>query len=625
MTPLSNIFFYSTFFLGNVLACLLGIFFWLSHHEWLDLKVLNTERYQPAIILDDEGQELFKFAKDRKNPVPFTKIPSVIIDAFIAAEDHQFFSHHGISFKGIVRSLWINLKHGRFVQGASTITQQLAKCLYTDAQRTVKRKIKEQIIALSLEQKYSKEQIFEAYVNNVYFGCGIYGIAAACKQFWNKEVEQITLAEAALLAGIVKNPAAYCPLVHQDAAFKRRNIVLLCMKNCSKIDDVCYQKTCATPLLLNTPIEEPLGLYVREMVRQWLEHHIGREALYTQGFLVQTSLRRSFQKNAERTFNRFIKEFREQFKQPLNGALITIEGATGAIKAAVGGTNFYESPFNRIKARRQLGSVFKPLVYTAGLENNKGLQEVEVDEPLSITVHQKEWAPHNVHRKFEGPLTRAYALFKSNNIISIKTALATGIDKVLEIARRCHLQTPSIAYPSLALGCLDATPLEAVAMFNIFAHRGTYQQPYLIEWVKDSFGKKIYQHKQSAEQVISWRHASQIARVLQMDRLKARFPHLLASDSIGKSGTATQATSCWWAGANPEYTSIVFIGRDDNKPMGEVYGMHTTFPLWLEYQKILVPSHKHFSFDPSLHEVTIDAKTGLPCDKSNAHTMTVLI
>lgn len=602
-----------------------GIFFWLSHHECLDLTILNYDRSHPTIVLDDQQNELFRFTRDRRQPVPFHHIPSVIIDAFVAAEDHQFFSHYGISIKGIIRSLWINLKHKRCVQGASTITQQLVKCMYTDAQRTFKRKIKEQIIALILEQKHSKEQIFEAYVNNVYFGCGIYGIAAACKQFWNKDVSEITIEEAAVLAGIVKNPAAYCPLLHQDAALKRRNVVLLCMKNCHKISDAAYQELVTIPLVLQTHTKEAIGLYAREMVRQLLEQTVGRDALYSQGFVVQTTLRRDFQAHAEKTFTKFITEFRTQFKQPLNGALISIEGSTGAIKAALGGFDFQESPFNRMKARRQLGSVFKPLVYAAGLEHDIPLHSLEVDEPLTIPTLQGDWNPHNVHKKFDGSMTRAYALYRSNNIICIKTLLQTGGDHVLALAERCHLPVPSIAYPSLALGCIDGTPLEVVAFFNIFAQRGTYHKPYLVEWIKDRFGKKIYKHEACSEQIISWRHASQIARVLQMDHLKNKYPLLLSGNSIGKSGTATQATSCWYAGANPEYTSIIFMGRDDNKPMGEIYGMQTTFPLWLEYQKILTPQRKEFAFDPQLHEMIIDTKTGAPRSQQTAGTITVLV
>lgn len=601
------------FILCILVLCLFsGTFFWLSTHEWLDLTADHQE-YQsyPSVVLDDQGQELFRFALNRRTPIIFKDIPDHVIKAFIATEDHAFFDHSGISIKGIMRSIAVNILKRRVVQGASTITQQLVKLLYTDGSRTFKRKIKEQFLALILENKYSKEQIFQSYVNHLYFGCGIYGIRAAAHAFWDKKIEDITVDEAATLACIVRSPATYCPLICPENACKGRNIVLDCMVRQGFITPKMGIQLKSKPVQL--AVRQPAFVALRELLRQQLESLVGKNELYTQGFVIYTTIDRHAQEKTEQLFKKSIALLRTSLRQQIDGAVISLEGATGAIKTIITGYDFKESQFNRTKARRQMGSTFKPLVYTAAIEHGITLSDVAIDEPLEIQTPQGTWSPRNVYRRFDGPMTLAHALSRSNNIIAIKTLMRVGFESVLELAQKCHLTPPLYGYPALALGCLDCTPLQVVSMFNIFAQRGTYVEPYLIASIKDRFDNKVFKHTVTPEQVISWATATQINSVLQisMSNIQNRVPDLLSTQAIGKSGTATQATTCWFTGATPERTTVIYIGRDDNQSMGtNVYAMRTALPLWLEINKQIPCSQKEFLQDPTVEWKTINPLTG---------------
>lgn len=614
-------------FLTLICSLFAGSFLWLSSHPWLDLSRLTTvNTTYPTRVLDKYGAEICRFSYDRRSPVPYHEIPDTVIKAFLAAEDHLFFEHTGISWRGIVRSVMVNLTKGRKAQGGSTITQQLVKLVFTDGSRTFKRKIKEQLLALILEHNYSKTQILEAYLNHIYFGCGIYGVATACERFFGKKLADITCDEAATLAACVKSPGIYCPLISLEQAQKRRNVILECMARQGYISAQDATQYKHKPLLLYDDNEYKLSRFIQEYLRKELEALVDKKALYTEGFVVQTTLDTNAQHHAEKIFAQWTTRLSAENNQPLDGAVLSIDGKTGGIHIMIGGKDATTSRFNRIFARRQMGSIFKPLVFTAALENNLSLRDIEVDEPVEIETLQGPWCPRNVNKKFLGPLTRAYALALSNNIVSIKTALATGLESICSLAQRCHL--PKVpAYPSLALGCIDGTPYEAVGMFNIFAQRGVYVKPYLIEWIKDRHDKKIYHHTIIPEQCISWEHASQIARVLQhnIQKVRARVPDLIPTECIGKTGTATQATTLWYAGATPERTTVVYLGRDDNAPLGDhIRSTRTAFPLWLDINQKIPCTQKTFVHDPALTPLIIDGHTGEALTKPNNHSITIL-
>ncbi len=593
-------------------------FFFLANHS-IDVSVLEQHGAgRPTIVLDDTGKEWMRFQLDRRDPVPLSMISDHLIQAFLAAEDWGFFEHAGISWRGILRSIAVNMYHGRRVQGASTITQQLIKLLFFNAKKTFSRKIKEQLYALIIEQQFSKQQILELYLNHVYFGCGIYGVEAAAQRFWKKSAAQVTIDEAAALACIIRSPGNYCPLLCPLSCERRRDVVLQAMHKRKVITKEQYDAAVATPVSLVDEDAQLCGRHVKEMIRQELQELVGKNQLYTGGYVVQTTFNQNMQGQAERIFSDEILRIRKELRKPADGGLISFDVKTGEIKTMVGGANFRESQFNRaLQARRQLGSGFKPIVYAAAIERGMSFADVEIDEPICVIQDQTEWEPKNFNRQFNGPVTRAYALSRSNNIVTVKTLLDTGISNVIALAKRFHLQGPFAPYPSLALGCVDVTLKESAAMFNLFANDGVYVEPYSIAWIKDRWGTKMYNHKICKERVLSSCVVGKVAKVLELSLKRVRKwfeDRWIDSEAISKTGTTNESRTCWYLGSTPSLTTAVYVGCDDNQPLGKnVYPITTAFPIWLAFNRVVSSDEKKFSYDPPLQVITIHEKTGKRC------------
>ena len=399
-----HIFFVTTLMLGTVM---LGGLFFVLHNKSIDFSVLTQRAGVPSILLDDEGKEWGRFALDRRKPIELSSLPQHLIQAFVASEDHQFFSHAGISFKGIVRSVFVNLYHGRKMQGASTITQQLVKLLFFDIKKTFKRKVQEQVYAMLVERQFSKEQILQAYLNHVYFGCGIYGVEAAAQRFWGISAAGLSFDQSALLAAIIKSPRSYCPLLAPLSAERRRNVVLRSMHELEYLTNDQYETAIAAPLQIR---EAPavFAPHLKEAIRIFLEQQIGRTPLYTGGLRIQTTVNKKIQQEAQESFAQQFAILRERFTDEINGGLITIETSTGQIKALIGGVDFATSQFNRaLRARRQMGSIFKPMLYAAAIERGFTFADTCIDEPIDVVCGQDVWQPQNHHGLFEGQMTLA--------------------------------------------------------------------------------------------------------------------------------------------------------------------------------------------------------------------------
>ena len=624
---------HSRFFLFvPILLCVafIGSLFFVFTEQWIDFSQL--EHYNPAnatIIYDDQGNEWTRFSIDRREPISLSSCPSYVIEAFLAAEDWYFFSHHGISWRGIFRSILINLYYRRRVQGASTITQQLVKLLFFDNKKTFVRKIKEQLYALILERNFSKELILQTYLNHIYFGCGIYGIEAACQRFWQKSVTDISIDQAALLAGIIRCPSKYCPLINKKLSQKRRNAILRAMTQRGIITESESNRLQKLPVIMVSYEKEMIAPYLREMVRQFLEKNYGKKAIYHDGLRVYTTLNQSLQRLAEREFKKQIKVLQADLAKPVDGGVISFESTTGEIKTLIGGYDFTISSFNRVaQARRQLGSVFKPIIYAAALEQGKQFKDVVIDEPIAILLHGKEWHPSNWDKLFHGKITRAFALLRSNNIATIKTLLETGIENVISLAQHCHLPGPFSPYPSLALGCVDATLLQAAAMFNIFACHGRYVEPYYIRCIKDKWGTKLYTQQEIPEQVIDRRIADKVAKILMQSPKRAYkwfSDQWFAGEAMSKTGTTNDSRTCWYVGATPRLATGVYIGCDDNQSLGKnVYPVRTAFPIWLAIMRATSHEGDHFTFDPSMQERAIHEKTGKLCKPNDIAAISIL-
>lgn len=605
----------------------LGIVFNLCKNPYIDFSIL--ERYnpgRPSILLDDEGKEWARYELDKRKQVQYCEIPKNLVNAFVASEDRDFFYHSGLSFKGILRSSLVNLRHGRVVQGASTITQQLVKLLFFDSKRTFKRKIKEQVFSFLVEQQFTKEYILQTYLNHVYFGSGIYGVEAASQRFFGKKVKDINLDEAATLAAVVRHPRTYSPLLCPLSSQKRRDLILKLMKNLGFVTDTEYQESVKESTKLAVQKNNDIALHLKESLRIFLEDLVGKAGLYTKGYKIKTTLNQRLQRIAEYQFKTQFKKLREELYPDVDGALITINRTTGEVKTLIGGVDFAESQFNRAwNAKRQMGSVFKPIVYAAAIDGGASFMDTEIDEPLEINSGGTVWKPRNSTRTFEGKMTLAKALSYSNNTVTIKTLLRAGIPKVAEFARKCNLQNPP-EYPSLSLGCLDVTLDEAVGAFNVFANNGRYVKPFSLKWVKDEWGLKIWKHKTKTEKVFSSEVAGKVAKVLAIG--PQRFFKRMKKepfDAIGKTGTTNDSRTCWWCGSTPELTTSIYIGRDGNLPLGNnIYAVWTAFPIWLGMHQGIKNESK-FKYNPVLKPAWVDWVNGVECSKNSENAVEIFV
>ncbi len=597
-----------------------GVCFYLLERNWVDLSLLELySNRQGSVVLDDEGIEFARFDCEKRTPVAFEKIPQILVQAFIAAEDHNFFNHSGISIKSIARSFLVNVYHRRIVQGASTITQQLARLMFLTYERTFYRKFQELFLALQLEQQLSKQQIFELYVNNIYFGQGIYGVETACKRFWNKQLGEITIDEAATLAAVANSARIYSPLNSKENSKRRRNIILRSMYGLKFISKEQYNKaTKANVTTLDYIPGNSIKLYISEWIRTWAENKFGKDILYKNNLKIKTTINPDFQKAAELAYLPIIRNLQHKHGEKLNGGLISIEASTGKIKALIGGVDFKKSQFNRVfQAKRQMGSSFKPILYTFALKNGIQMDTTFVDEPIEMEMPNGQiWRPKNWNNKFEGQMTLARALTYSNNIITIKLYLELyKNDDWLRFIRRFGIKADIPPYPSSAIGTIEVTPEDNCAAFNVFANNGTYVKPYLIEWVKNDQGEKIWENEPETLRVIDSKTCSIMINALsQRMILNKNFlgeENWIRSESIGKSGTTNGAASIWFVGATPELTTTIYIGRDDNKAMGDgVFASKTALPIWLEMNKKLDSEKKSFYIDPDVKEKIINWKTG---------------
>lgn len=598
---------------------IVGLYFACMQYPWVDIETLL---YQPAkapsVLLDDEGRELFRFERDKRTLIGFNDLPQSTVQAFVAAEDWGFFEHSGISVKGIARSALVNLMRRRLVQGASTITQQLIRLVFLSRERTFMRKIQEACMALYLERKLSKQQIMELYVNNIYFGRGIYGVEAAAQRFWHKSVKDLTLAESASLAAVAKSARFFSPLNDLDRAAQRRNVVLNSMLRRGFISRSAWQESREQPLKIHDALPgNQIALYYQEWLRQWAERQFGPDALYQQSLRIYTTINRACQEAAQKAFTEGVFELRAASDPLVNGGMIALDVATGAIKATIGGFDFKESQFNRsFQAVRQTGSSFKPFVYTAAIQAGMPFSACEVDEPYEVELPNKTvWKPKNWNSKFSGSMTLARALTYSSNIIAAKVLAQIGCAPVIALARAAGLHRGLAPVPALALGIAEATVEENAAAFNVFAHDGMYVKPFLVSCVKDAQGRKLWSHAHEQRRVAPSKIISQVVSVLRyrMDIFKKyrTHPWKIAAQTIGKTGSTNEAKTLWFVGSTPSLTTAIYLGRDDNQQSAQSkLASKTAYPIWLAFNNAIEHANKYFYVDPSLKSISIDPWTG---------------
>ena len=469
-------------------------------------------------------------------------------------------------------------------------------------------------------------------MNQVYFGCGIYGVEAAARRFFGKPAKNLDLSESATLASIVKSPGQYCPLLCPLSAQRRRNIVLKQFSNQKLIDAAACQELIDKPLIVCQVDQDQIAPHLKETIRKFLELKFGKKALYHDGLIIQTTINSKTQKIAQAEFHRQFLKLKKELGPMVDGALMSMCVKTGEIKAVVGGFNFNDSKFDRafnMQARRQMGSIFKPIVYAAALQAGYNFAHVEIDEPIQIAFQGQQWSPRNSTRTFEGSMTLARALSLSNNVIAVKALVLAGCHNVAKLAEKFNLPGPILPYPSLALGCIDVTLSQAIGAFNVFANGGTYVAPHYLKWVKNEWGVKIFRHQQIEQQVLPSKISGQVAQVLSIGTTRfmnkmggSRMP----AESIGKTGTTNDSRTCWFAGSTPELTTVLYLGKDNNSPLGkDIYPVWTLFPIWLRMYEKLVKTPQVFVHDPNLKEIKIDWITGRQVWFANEDTIKILV
>ena len=429
----------------------------------------------------------------------------------------------------------------------------------------------------------------------------------------------------------MKSPGQYCPWLCALSAERRRNLILeqLCKQKLIGVE-FCSKLT-ATPLQVCHAEEQQLAPHLKEQIRQSLEAQFGRQVLYRGGLVVQTTLNREAQRLAEHEFEQQFVKLRKELGEDADGALVTMNSQNGEIKALVGGCDFQSSHWNRAScARRQMGSVFKPIVYAAALQAGANFANVEIDEPIEIKFDGQSWSPRNSTRSYDGRMTLARALSFSNNIVTVKTLLRVGCENVARLAENFHLPGPITPYPSIALGCIDVTLLEMVGYFNIFANHGVYVTPHYLKWIKDEWGTKIWRNQAIIQEaVLETRISDQITKVLSIgaDRfLKRLSGHQLRAEAIGKTGTTDDSRNCWFAGSTPGLTTALYLGRDNNQPLGHnIFPVWTLFPIWLRIHEKLAPAGACFSYDSSLYPVNINWRTGRVAHHAGEEVVQILV
>ncbi len=663
-------------------------------------------------IFAADGTLVGEFYYEKRQLVPLDEIPAVVRNAFIAAEDDQFYQHPGVDLFGIARALWNNLSGKGRLQGGSTITQQVVKQILLTPQKSYERKIKEILLAVRLERQLSKDQILYLYLNHIYLGSGAYGVAAAAEEYFGKSVSELSLAEAALLAGLPQAPSRYSPFRHWQRAKARQQYVLERMVRVGMV----------SPAEAILAAREPLALvpkrgnyrhapYYVEHVRRLLQRRYGEQGLYQLGLRVYTALDLRLQTLAEEALQkglrdlqarqkyspalrqldreeqqRFLAQQREQLaKTPLQpgrsyealvtahrphtevrigdlrgkviepsqlpvragdvirvrlhslpgqgeeesglrfvldtdsllqGAAVVMDPTSGDVHALVGGTNFFDSQFNRAtQARRQPGSAFKPFVYAAAFDDRFTPASVVLDTPIALPSGNGVWAPQNYDHQFFGPTTLRDALAFSRNVPTVRLAQAIGIQRLVTFARSLGISSPLVPNLSLALGAAEVTPLELVSAYSAFANQGIRAEPRFITQITAADGSVLESVEPRTSAVLAAETAYLVTNVLQdvITRGTGRRAAAIGRPAAGKTGTTNDMNDAWFIGYVPQLLAGFWVGFDSKRSLGPgETGGRVAAPIWLDFMQAALAGEPVLDFPvpKGVRFVPIDRRSG---------------
>ncbi len=620
---------------GVLCGTLAGAFFAFTH----DLpQIRSLENFRPDAVTRIYSSDRVVLAElfiEKREPVSLVEIPRFLKDALVATEDRKFYKHSGVDLKGIARAIIKDIRAREFVEGASTITQQLSKTLFLTPRKTLVRKIKEAILAFQLERRYTKDEILELYLNQVYFGSGAYGVQSAAKIFFGKPVNDLSLAECALVAGMPKSPSRYSPLVNPDLAIKRRNIVLMQMRDTDIISETAYQQALKEPLhTKGRELMQAKAPYFVEYVKKKLENELGSTRLYKGGLTVFTTLDFRLQLAAEKAVSHGLAALVDR-KQPhqiadldLQGALISIDLTSGGILSMVGGKDFYTNRFNRATmALRQPGSAFKPFVYAYAIEQGYAQNNKILDAPVIYKGAQdgKDWKPENFSLDYKGEMTLRRALAISQNIPAVRMLEMLGPYAVVQFAHQLGIKSPLSSDLSLALGSSEVTLMDLTSAYSTFPNKGEKIKPLGVLEVVDRQGRVIWREKPQRRLVMSRAGAAIVTNMLEgvINEGTGRKARILGSAIAGKTGTSNDYKDALFIGFSPSIITGVWVGRDMGGSLGEKEtGARAALPIWIDFMGAAFEkkSHQYFDIPDDIRRIRMDPITGLaqPHDSKKA-------
>ncbi|MBN1759739.1 MAG: PBP1A family penicillin-binding protein [Chitinispirillaceae bacterium] len=645
-----------------------GVFFF--YRLYLTLPTLGQMQniQQPLVskVLSKDGELIHEFSIERRYYVPLDSIAPQLQEAVIAIEDRRYYKHWGIDLRRIFGAVVVDLARGHYAQGASTLTQQLARNVYLTARSSLIRKLREVLTAIQLESCYTKNEILELYLNQVYLGAGVYGVQAASQYYFNKPASRLSLNECATLAGLIQLPERYRPDKEENLQrmTDRRNKVLAAMRSMKKIDKALYRETAALPIV--TDLQRKTGgngSYFVEMVRRYVSDNYGDNQLYNGGLTIHTTLDPVAQDSSERSCGRqimslqerlnrifldsthaerqlkisrdfFEKHFdsvyaanKERFKDLPDSvklrqaqiSVIALDVATGAIRVLIGGRNFTESKFNRaLHARRQPGSSFKAFVYAAAMDNGYTPATVVLDQPITLVTSDGEWRPENYDKVFNGPITIRKAVAKSVNLVAIQVLNKVGPQVVIDYARRMGLKHSMKPVPALAIGACEATPMEMTSAYSAFPNHGIRETPYHIEKIVDKNGRVLETHQAHEEEVLSEQTAYLMCSLLRSVvccGTGAKIPGLgFTYPAGGKTGTTNDYSDAWFIGFTQQIACGVWTGVDERRSLGAgVTGSLAAIPVWV---RTMIPLHRDLK-KIEFRRPETGIKTEMICDESH--------
>ncbi len=578
---------------------------------------LQTGALRDRVWLDPAHfTNLFDRHRTKRRLVRYEDIPAELIQAVVAAEDRRFFHHRGVSLPDILRALWVDIRAGARVQGASTITMQLARSFFLTPSRTLKRKMAEALIAIQLERRFSKEKIFELYTNEIYLGqrgsFSIHGFGEGTQAYFDKDISQLTLPECAFLAGVIRGPNRYSPYRYPERAKARRDHILDAMVETGALPPERAEAARRVPLEpAPASVEASEAPYFVDLVKDQLLGRYSEQDLVSSSFRIYTALDLDLQHAAAEAIREGLKEVDEKVTarwkrrgaeaQQVQVCLIAIDPHTGEVKALVGGREYTVSQLNHAIAHRQPGSAFKPFVYAAAFQTALETSDTPVtpittvvDEPTRFLFEDLEYEPSNYGERFYGVVTLRQALAHSLNVATVKMAEMIGYDRVAELAARAGLNPRLRPTPAIALGAYDSTPLEVIGAYTIFANQGERVDPFLIRSVRTSDGAVLEEHQTASTPVLDPRVAYLVTNLLEETinhgtgaGTRARGFVAMAA---GKTGTSRDA---WFVGFTSNLLCAVWVGFDDYSNLG-LPGATAALPIWVEFMKraVALPAYR---------------------------------